>query len=105
MVNKVLMSGSYVLVDSMGSESKVVLMDDGTIFGFPGISRYEVLTDFVTEQDSAPDQIFFTGRDNNQPRYGFNFVADTINLFEPPKDYLDTLFTPGPTIYKFIKQH
>lgn len=105
LVNKNLVSGSYFLNDSTGTTTKVVLTDEGKVSGFKSFKTFYVLTDFVAGDENDVDQILFENGTPDQQAYGFKIVADTINLFEAPKDEFDTTFKPGPAAYKFVRQH
>lgn len=104
MVNQKLVSGTYKVTDSTGIETQIELTNNGKITGLPGFKTYYILTDFVTEPENITDEICFDIQTKNQKCYGFKIIADTINLFEPAKDEQDSLFKPGATVYKFVKQ-
>lgn len=103
-VNKKLIAGTYEVSDSTENKTRIELTADGKIKGFLGFKTYYILTDFVARPENGTDEICFEIQTKEQKCYGFNIIADTINLFEPAKDEQNSLFTPGPTIYRFVKQ-
>ena len=105
LVNKRLISGSYKIFDSSGQEMTSKLTSDGKITGFKEFRTYYIITDFASEPENTTDQICFEIQTKDQKCYGFEFRRDTLNLFEIPKDEMDTLFKPGPPVYKFVKQN
>jgi hypothetical protein len=105
MVNRKLLARSYNVSDSNGKETRVELTTDGKIKGFMGFKTYYIITDFAAGPENANDEICFDIQTKDQKCYGFKIIADTINLFEAAKDEEDTLFKPGQTIYKFIRQY
>jgi hypothetical protein len=104
LVNKKIMAGSYKITDSTGNETTVKFTIEGKTTGLKVFKTYFVLTDFVAASENATDEICFGTQTNDQKCYGFEFKGDTLHLFEPAKNEMDTLFTPGPSIYKFVKQ-
>lgn len=105
MVNKNLLAGSYKVIDTSGGETAIILTPEGRIKGLKEFRNYFVLTDFVAAPGNTTDEICFEIQTSHQKCYGFEYKNDTLCLFEPAKDDLDSLFKPGPALYKFIKQH
>lgn len=104
LVNKKLMTGSYKLIDTTGTQVDVRLSNDGKITGFSSFKTYYILTDFVAEVERVPDQVCFDIQTNGQQCFEFKINNDSINLFILP-DETDTLLLRGPLVYKLIKQH
>lgn len=103
-VNQKLISGSYIVTDTIGTGRLVSLDNEGNITGFPGSKTYYIITDFVAESEKITDQICFDIQTANQKCYGFNINNDTINLFATFEDDNGIVFKLGPAIYKFIKK-
>jgi len=57
MVNKKLVSGTYIVTDSTGGETQVELTNEGKIMGFPGFKTYYVITDFVADPENTTDKM------------------------------------------------
>ncbi len=90
MVNKKLMTGSYLVTDSAGVGKSVRMTNEGIITGLPGFGNYYVLTDFVASEDNT-DKICFDIQTTLQSCFAFKFIGDTISLFKTSKDETDTL--------------
>jgi hypothetical protein len=103
-INQELATGTYTIFDSAGNTANAQLTTDGRIKGFKDFKTYYILTDFVASPENMTDEICFETQTRKQKCYGFKISADTINLFEPATDKQDSLFKPGPTIYKFVRQ-
>ncbi len=104
MVNKKLITGSYLVTDSTDKERLVQMTSEGVVKGLPGIETYYVITDFVASEDSS-DVICFDIQTDTQNCYAFKINGDTITLFKAPINETDTLFNAGHALYKFLKQH
>ncbi len=103
MVNKKLVTGSYLVTDSAGVERSVRMINEGIITGLPGFGTYYVITDFVGSECNT-DKICFDIQTNLQSCFAFKISNDTISLYKTSKDEADTLTMAEHAHYRFVKQ-
>jgi len=104
LVNKTLISGNYILTDTLNKTSKVNFDSYGKVTGFPGAKTYAIDVDFETPPGNNMDQIDFDQDSKNNKFYAFKFVHDTLNFYQTSydKDSIDLVL--GKRIYKLVKQ-
>ncbi|HTE01379.1 MAG TPA: hypothetical protein VK668_18965 [Mucilaginibacter sp.] len=103
-INKILISGSYILTDTLSNKSKVKFTNDGKVVGFSDFKTYLINNDFTTPPGNNMDQIIFDLKSKNKKIYAFKIDRDTLNLYQTSygKDSIDLIL--GKRIYKLIKQ-
>jgi hypothetical protein len=104
MVNKTLISGNYILTDSVNNKTKVSFDSFGNVSGFPNAKTYAIDVDFETPPGNNMDQLNFELADKKTSLYAFKIDRDTVNLYQTSFDKDSIDFILGKRIYKLIKQ-
>jgi len=101
-VNELLFSGNYLIIDTTNTEQKVVFQTDGSVNGLSNFKDFYILTDFATSPEICPDIVIFDLHKPTQKDFAFQLKKDAIYLYSIiEKDdnmELDTL------IYTLVKQ-
>lgn len=109
LINKVLMSGNYILTDTLGKVSEVTFDNYGNVSGFLNHSKYEVNIDLNSDPMDNLDMIFFTDKYGKQSSglkgdFSFKFIADTLNLYDSHPNTDSTELILGKRVYKLVRQ-
>jgi hypothetical protein len=105
MVNKTLITGHYLLSDTLNKVSKAYFDNNGTVTGIPGAKTYFIDVDFETPPGNNMDQIDFDINTKNDQLFAFKFDHDTLNLFNTKLDKDSINLILGKRVYMLIKQH
>lgn len=116
MVNKVLFSGRYRLIDEDSTKNikkqstensgrEIELTDDGMVRGMQEHKTYYVFTDFLGDVETNLDEMAFDPQTKNQKPYIFQVNGDTIRLYKALENEDRTLLVTGALRYTLIKQH
>lgn len=104
MINKTLISGNYILTDTLNRSFKVSFTNDGYVSGFGDFKTYFVDVDFETPPGNNMDQIAFDLNSKNDKLYAFKINRDTLNLYQTSydKDSIDMIL--GKRVFKLVKK-
>jgi hypothetical protein len=101
--NKTLITGEYILTDSLGAISKVELKNDGKVSGFLGFKTYYINTDFMAGPQNNLDVIDFDVNTDNQKEYGYKINSNTISLFTTKSNADSTKLLLDKLAYKLVR--
>lgn len=80
-VNEILFSGNYLLIDSTNSTTKVTFKSDGSLIGHAQFKTYYVFTDFTGDSETTLDQIVFNVNENNSKWFAFHIFGDSTFIY------------------------
>jgi len=102
-VNKTLISGNYILTDSLNRTERISFTNDGNVSGFSDFKTFYIAIDFTTPPNNL-DEIIFVLNSKKQKSFGYTITADTLKLFETTytKDSLQLVL--GRLKYKLVRQ-
>jgi len=102
--NKKLISGKYIVTDSLGNTTNIEFTNDGKVAGFPGISTYYVNTDFEAGPANNIDQLSFDLYTKHQKDFAFKIYEDTLNVYRTTANADSTLLFFGKLVYKMVRK-
>jgi len=104
-INKMLITGRYLAIDSAGATSKIEFTNAGKLSGFDNFKKFYISTDFEAGPENNIDQIgFYQSEISKAKWYSFKFQADTLKLYNIGENADSTLLTIGKLKYKLIRQ-
>lgn len=104
LVNKALVTGSYLLNDSTGSHTKVTFTANGKVNGFLNHSTYEINIDLNSDPMDNLDEIGFDIRTKSHRSFSYKISGDTLSLYNTYPNADSTELVLGKRIYKLVKQ-
>jgi len=103
--NKKLLTGKYLLTDSIGKTVNVSFFEDGNVLGFKGFEHYYLATDFGGgEPGGNLDEIIFDLNSKNPSNLTFKINSDTIYLYGTYLNQDSTELIAGKLKYRLVKQ-
>mgnify|MGYP000119550214 CR=1 FL=1 len=104
-ISATILGGTYTL---KGKNTKVVLNADGTVSGLAGYARYELLTDYITDQvvtdDGGADQMMLYKTDSDLPEFFvFKLEGGQMSLFPLIEKEEEQIYVPGKVRYVLVK--
>ena len=104
-VNKTLIAGNYLLVDSLNSKRKVVFGVDGSLKGFNDFKTYYYCTDYMTGQAPDFDELYLKISETEDGKcFELKTKNDTIYLYSTTGDEYDGTFKLDKLTYRLTKQ-
>jgi hypothetical protein len=89
-INKGLISGNYILHDSVGNYSAVNFSDNGTVTGFFNYTKFNFNIDLHSDIRDNLDEIGFDYDTKNNVSYSYKINNDTLNLYTTKVNITDT---------------
>jgi hypothetical protein len=104
-VNKILFSGNYLLIDSTNFSTKVNLKSDGSLTGYSEFKTYYVSTDFMGGPKTNLDELAFNLHDEKIKWFAFTISRDTIYVYNTKGDEeAGELLELDKVQYKLVRQ-
>ncbi|MCR6641239.1 MAG: hypothetical protein NVV82_20130 [Sporocytophaga sp.] len=85
-VNQKLISGDFLIYDSINNTTTVSLKSNGSLSGHPDFNEYYIYTDFIGGPETSLDNICFNLQSKNPICFAFQFNNDTIYLYSTKGD-------------------
>jgi hypothetical protein len=104
LINKALITGTYLSKDSTGAVSRVIFKNDGSVSGFLNSSKYEINFDLNSDPMDNLDEIGFDIRTKNHHSFSFKIISDTLSLYNTYPNADSTELILGKRVYKLIRQ-
>lgn len=102
--NKLLISGNYTMVDSLGNHRDISFTNDGNILGWTGLKTYCVNTDFEAGPANNIDQLIFDLYTKHQTDYAFKIKMDTLDIYTSSANADSTESLIGQLRYQLIRK-
>lgn len=104
-VNKTLIAGNYLLVDSLSNKMNVTFGIDESLKGFYDFKTYYYCTDYMTGQTSNFDKLYLkTSKTEDGKCFELKTKNDTIYLYSTTGDEYDGTYKLGKLTYRLTKQ-
>jgi hypothetical protein len=104
-VNKTLIAGNYLLIDSLGSKMKVTFGIDESLKGFYDFKTYYYCTDYMTGQTPNFDELYLkTSETDDGKCFELKIKNDTIYLYSTTGDEFQGTFRLDKLTYRLTKQ-
>jgi hypothetical protein len=103
-INKNLVAGIYMLIDSAGMKPVVYFSANGTVKGFLNCKSYSINIDLNSDANDNLDEIGFDIRTRHHSAYTFKIIADTLNLYDTYENADSTKLIQGELKYKLVRQ-
>jgi len=104
-VNKTLIAGNYLLIDSLGSKMKVTFGIDESLKGFYDFKTYYYCTDYMTGQTPDFDELYLkTSETDDGKCFELKTKNDTIYLYSTTGDEFQGTFRLDKLTYRLTKQ-
>ncbi|WP_259065519.1 hypothetical protein HDF24_01995 [Mucilaginibacter sp. X4EP1] len=101
-VNKILISGNYILTDSLNRTSQITFTNDGNVSGLNNFKTFYISIDFTTPPNNL-DEIIFDLYSKKNKSYAFNINADTVNLYNTSQSADSINLIKGKLVYKLVR--
>jgi hypothetical protein len=102
-INKSVITGTYVLTDSIGNVSKVTFSNHGDVSGFLNYTKYEINFDLNSDPMDNLDEIIFDMRSKKHKSYSYKMNGDTLGFYNSYPNSDSTELILGKCVYKLIK--
>lgn len=103
-VNKTLIAGNYILLDSLSSKRKVEFGVDGSLKGFNNFKTYYYYTDYMLGQAPDYDLISLANSETDGKDFELQLKNDTIYLYSTTGDEFHGTFRLDKLVYRLTKQ-
>jgi hypothetical protein len=104
-VNKTLIAGDYLLVDSLNTIRKVVFGVDGSLMGFYDFKTYYYVTDYMLGQVPDFDELYLMTSETEEGKcFALKTKNDTTYLYITTGDEYDGTFKLDKLTYRLTKQ-
>ena len=106
LVNKGLIAGTYLCIDSLGHQSTVRFTNEGKVESFENFKSFAISTDIGGEPRNNLDGIVFEYKDVNKGNKFFTYKinADTLKIFDVYANADSTEDMVGNLKYKLVRQ-
>jgi hypothetical protein len=104
LINKGIVIGNYILVDSSNVNTMVSFSPLGKIDGWGKYKSYSINYDFATGPMNNLDEIAFDGNTDNWASFTFKINADTLNIYEYHADADSVEMIRGSLKYKLVRK-
>ncbi|GAA4332501.1 hypothetical protein GCM10023149_38810 [Mucilaginibacter gynuensis] len=104
LVNQVIITGTYILNDSLNVHNKVHFTTDGKVNGLSNFELYNLQTDFNSGPMNNMDEIAFDEYKKNQANFIFLINRDTLNIYETLANADSSELVLGTLKYKLVRK-
>ncbi|MCC8424233.1 hypothetical protein [Mucilaginibacter sp. UR6-11] len=104
LVNKGIIGGKYLCIDSTGHQSNVMFTNDGRVTALANFKTYFISTDIGGEPMNNLDGIIFERIDKTRQFFTFNINADTLKLYDTYANTDSTEYIVGRLKYRLVKK-